>query len=322
MKQFKILSHLCVRKQIKSIMCPTGQTSRCISTKSNEFSFPISYGHIAGKKWGDPELPPVLCLHGWLDNCNSFDNLIPLLSPNKYYVAIDFPGHGFSSHLPNSSWYTSEQYLISIKHCFEHFKWKEASIIGHSMGGNVAGYFSTIFPELVINSVFIDAIGTLLPSKNQDRVKQIRNVVEASIKLMSEKSAHTKTWEFSEAKSKLLNKNKDLNDQAATILLQRGLKLEKDGKFSFRRDLKHLFSNPTVRTPSMCIENIKNISIDTLIIQAEDGRMVNGNLQLYTEFKTALLSNKNISIIPVPGKHHEHLCNPITIANIINNFFN
>ena len=34
---------------------------------------------LAGLAWGDPASPPVLCLHGWLDNAASFDALAPLL---------------------------------------------------------------------------------------------------------------------------------------------------------------------------------------------------------------------------------------------------
>ena len=55
---------------------------------------------IAYKCFGDPSLPPMLALHGWLDNANSFDLLAPYLEKHFHLIAIDFPGHGHSSHLP------------------------------------------------------------------------------------------------------------------------------------------------------------------------------------------------------------------------------
>ena len=42
----------------------------------------------------------IVCLHGWLDNANSFATLAPLLATqfNMRVIGIDLPGHGKSSH--------------------------------------------------------------------------------------------------------------------------------------------------------------------------------------------------------------------------------
>ena len=53
---------------------------------------PLTY---AAKAWGDPEGEPVLALHGWLDNCGTWDLLAPEFeAAGFYFVALDFPGHG------------------------------------------------------------------------------------------------------------------------------------------------------------------------------------------------------------------------------------
>ena len=40
---------------------------------------PVPWGEMRGKVWGPDHGRPVLCLHGWADNCGTFNTLIPLL---------------------------------------------------------------------------------------------------------------------------------------------------------------------------------------------------------------------------------------------------
>lgn len=57
---------------------------------------------IAFQQWGVEGAKRVLALHGWLDNSNTHSILGPYLANHGYHVvAMDFVGHGFSSHLPN-----------------------------------------------------------------------------------------------------------------------------------------------------------------------------------------------------------------------------
>ena len=52
-------------------------------------------------------------MHGWQDNAGSFDRLIPLLPRNHAYLAIDLPGHGLSSRIPNGMQYHTGMSLIN-----------------------------------------------------------------------------------------------------------------------------------------------------------------------------------------------------------------
>lgn len=55
----------------------------CLAGLHSELKVAVPWGHIALKVWGSQKNPPVLCLHGWLDNANSFDRLIPLLPQGR-----------------------------------------------------------------------------------------------------------------------------------------------------------------------------------------------------------------------------------------------
>uniref|UniRef100_A0A8C3SHU6 AB hydrolase-1 domain-containing protein n=1 Tax=Chelydra serpentina TaxID=8475 RepID=A0A8C3SHU6_CHESE len=81
----------------------------------SELKFPVPWGHIAAKAWGSPQGHPVLCLHGWLDNANTFNRLIPLLPKDYCYMAMDFGGHGLSSHRPAGFPYHFLDYVSEVR---------------------------------------------------------------------------------------------------------------------------------------------------------------------------------------------------------------
>ncbi|KAH0616826.1 hypothetical protein JD844_028240, partial [Phrynosoma platyrhinos] len=81
----------------------------------SELKFLVPWGHIAAKAWGSPQGRPVLCLHGWMDNADSFSKLIPLLPKDCYYMAIDFAGHGLSSHRPAGCPYYLIDYVSDVR---------------------------------------------------------------------------------------------------------------------------------------------------------------------------------------------------------------
>jgi len=67
-----------------------------------EMKIPVPYGYITAKVWGSLNENSIrtIAMHGYMDNAGTFDRLIPLLPDQFYVVAIDLPGHGFSSHVP------------------------------------------------------------------------------------------------------------------------------------------------------------------------------------------------------------------------------
>ena len=80
-------------------------------------------------------------LHGFSDNCGSFDCLLPLFPPNQKIIAIDIPGHGFSSHLgPDDSYDFEDLNYITI--VARYYNFEKFSLMGHSMGGRAALQFA------------------------------------------------------------------------------------------------------------------------------------------------------------------------------------
>lgn len=121
--------------------------------KVEEIRIEITIGMLAGKWWGSMEKRPIIVMHGWQDNAGtvrlmshthsikiyrnylmsfdfsgSFDLLIPLLPPNDSYLAIDFPGHGLSSHLQKGHFYHVSDYVSILEEIRTKFNWERLSV--------------------------------------------------------------------------------------------------------------------------------------------------------------------------------------------------
>lgn len=120
---------------------------------------------LSGKWWGNKDEVPLLGLHGWQDNAGTFDRLAPLLNITSF-LAIDLPGHGFSSHLPTGKIYTFLDYLYALRRVVDHFKWKKYSILGHSFGSAIGFAHSSIFHDEVECFISIECARTLLLAYN------------------------------------------------------------------------------------------------------------------------------------------------------------
>ncbi|XP_076808798.1 serine hydrolase-like protein [Clavelina lepadiformis] len=280
---------------------------------TKEIEIPVPWGIIAGKVLGDSTNPPVLCIHGWLDNCNTFDNLIPMLPKDKYFVFIDLPGHGLSSGIPLGMFYTTYDYIAVIERIVNHFKWKSFSFLSHSLGGNVSGVYSGTFPEKVDKLIILDAPG-IFPMTPGTEAQMLRTAIESYAKFEKMQDKEPPVYTYDAARKKLLTANKSLNEEAADILLERGAQKLKDGKYVFVRDVRHNYRHPTAISAVSVSQFLSKIQAETMHIMAKDGlfntipkerQRVVSEL-IFDGFKSA----EYYSRVDVEGKHHIHLCNP------------
>jgi pimeloyl-ACP methyl ester carboxylesterase len=93
--------------------------------------FRIAYQQWQGSVAGDVG-KRCLCLHGWMDNSNSFSMLGPYLAERGYtVVAIDHHGHGHSNHNPNSQLIQFSKYAYHVKEVLKSLEWDTATLVGH-----------------------------------------------------------------------------------------------------------------------------------------------------------------------------------------------
>ncbi|KAM7419104.1 hypothetical protein PAMA_016293 [Pampus argenteus] len=297
-------------------------TSSTMKQAVSELTLPAPWGEIRGKVWGPDHGHPVLCLHGWADNCGTFNTLIPLLPKECRYVAVDMAGHGLSSHRPPGVFYTFPSYVADVRTVVDALQWSRFSIIGHSMGGNVAGLFSALYPEMVDAVVLLDSYG-FLPTDVKEMAKVMRSGIEDMLHF-EKKSKHKKErlYTYEKAVERLLAANPTLSEESVKILLERGL-VQVEGGVVFSRDFRINLKNIVRISLEQSLEMQSRIQASVLVVLAEEGFEKIFAEQDQKKFTSALLQayrDRNHKVVAVPGDHHIHLNNPEVVAPLVSDF--
>jgi 2-hydroxymuconate-semialdehyde hydrolase len=100
---------------------------------------------------------PIILIHGFFFDSFTWHNNIDALSANFRVLAPDLWGFGYSTREPLEYGYPlfAEQLLMFM----DALHVEKASIIGHSMGGGTAIYFSVHHPDRVNKLLLVDAAG-------------------------------------------------------------------------------------------------------------------------------------------------------------------
>ncbi|XP_041789370.1 serine hydrolase-like protein [Chelmon rostratus] len=288
----------------------------------SELSVPVPWGEIRGKVWGPDHGRPVLCLHGWSDNCGTFNTLIPLLPKECRYVAVDLAGHGQSSHRAPGVFYSFPTYVMDVHRVVDALQWKKFSIIGHSMGGNIAGLYSALYPEMVDAVVLLDSYG-FLPTELKEVPKVMRQGFDELLqfeKKTEEKRIRVYTYE--NAVERLLAANPTLSEQSAHILLERGV-AQVEGGVVFSRDFRVNLKNVVRISFEQSLEMQSRIQASVLVVLAEDGfekLFLESDQRKFTSALLQTYRDRNHTVVTVPGDHHIHLNNPEVVAPLVSDF--
>ena len=123
----------------------------------------IALPHLAlhAQVWGDATLPPLVALHGWLDNAGSFARLAPRLAARYRVIALDLPGHGHSDHLAAGASYHYLDYVQLVLAAADALRLDRYSLLGHSLGAGIAALVAAASPERIERLLLIEGLGPL-----------------------------------------------------------------------------------------------------------------------------------------------------------------
>ena len=181
------------------------------------------------RDWGDPQLPPVVIVHGLRDHSHSFDDLARGLLDRFHVLALDLRGHGDSETTP---YYGFGHFVLDLHNLLRALRLERPVLIGHSMGGEIVANYSGCFPDRPARLVIIEGLGPPPPTMDAE----VRWTIDGFARIDRALSGHPGLRDLEAAERRLRERNPRLAPAAARELALLGTRAREDGTLEWKFD--------------------------------------------------------------------------------------
>ena len=102
--------------------------------------------------------PTIVLLHGFAANKDVWLKVAPILTPHFHVIIPDLPGWGDSSRVVGAS-YNIDSQAARLSDFLDAVNAHHMLLVGHSMGGAIAGVYASEHPNNVTELALIDSLG-------------------------------------------------------------------------------------------------------------------------------------------------------------------
>lgn len=273
-----------------------------------EFFVKCDLADIALQEWGAVNTPPVIAIHGWLDNSSSFApfaNSCPALR----IIAPDLPGHGHSGHLAPFVPYSLENYATTLLSLVKKLQLKSFSLVCHSLGASIGLVISAAMPTLVKNLILIDSVGPPIELSDKDSMSNLLENVFTGHSIHSSPPTRYPTMDAAIEVRRIFS---NLPTEVASLITKRDIRQSEDNTNWTSRVDRRLLPSPYFSfTENQFHHLINHVQCPTTLIHGTDGRVQHQLLN-----KRRLLF-KSLEVFELSGGHHIHAEKPLETAKII-----
>jgi pimeloyl-ACP methyl ester carboxylesterase len=200
--------------------------------------------HYHVLEWGatDPGRDhTVVLVHGFLDLAYSWEEVVEAgLGARFHVVAPDMRGHGDSDWVGAGGYYHFLDYLADLHEVISTLGRRRVSLVGHSMGGNIAAYYAGTYPDRIAHLALLEGLG---PPETVDTGPD--RVVAWLAAWRSVRERPLKTYaDVAEAAARLREHDPLLDEARSLRLAAHGTTRAPDGRLRYKHDPLHATIGP------------------------------------------------------------------------------
>jgi pimeloyl-ACP methyl ester carboxylesterase len=238
---------------------------------------PTSHGFVSQRlrlhyaDWGNSAAPLLVLVHGGRDHCRSWDRVAQELRSDWHVIAPDLRGHGDSAWSPDGN-YDMTAYVYDLAQLVHQLGQEPVTIVGHSLGGNIALRFTGLYPDAVRKLVAIEGLGpspTALAERDAIPTTEYwRRGIAKRRKAAGRLPKRYAT--IDEALARMRAANSYLTEEQARHLTVHGVNRNEDGSWSWKFD-NYLNILSFLDVPQAVIEELRGaITCPTLLLYGAD----------------------------------------------------
>jgi pimeloyl-ACP methyl ester carboxylesterase len=256
--------------------------------------------------WGNDQKPPLILVHGGRDHCRAWDWVAERLAPDWHVIAPDLRGHGDSAWA-DAGGYVMLGFIYDLAQLIHQQATAPVTLIGHSLGGNIATRFTGLYPELVRRLVCIEGLGPSPKMEAEMAAKSVDARLRGWVDEQRQLAAR-QPWRYAtlaDALARMRAENAHLSESQAEHLTRYGVRQNEDGTYTWKFD-PYIRSFPPLDSTREEIRTLwGRITCPTLLVYGTQSWASNPA----TDGRAAHFGNATVHLIEGAGHwvHHDRL---------------
>lgn len=268
-------------------------------------------------EWDDADSDiTVVLLHGFLDLAWSFERVVPKLAPYYHVIAPDLRGHGDTAWIGAGGYYYFHDYIADLARLLPRLTRRRVYLVGHSMGGTAATFYTGTFPERVHKLALLEGVGPpedSLEGAPERMRKHIHSVDEVCAKRLQPLPS------LGAATERLRQAHPRLDPAWAERLAEKATRPAPDGPPGSRlwkHDPLHRTRTPLLFSAAQLKAFIDRIRCPVLLVNGGDSHLS----FMHDPARLGLYADATVKTLPAAG-HMMQLDQPDALADLLLEFF-